>query len=121
MTSCQASSRGAVAGVTRFLGDGYSPSPAMYRSAHPAVVYSTSVVVVHGSLWDTVVRTHSVLWRPLIVSVRALSWWCARSCRGGPRTGLGSAWPGRPRPRPHQGDDGGPARSSSGVRAVPPG
>jgi len=46
----------------------------LYQSTQPAVAYSTSAMVLNGPGWKTVVRTHSALNRPLIVSIRALSY-----------------------------------------------
>lgn len=44
------------------------------QSTQPAVAYSPSAMVLYGPSWKTVVRTHSALCSPVIVSMRALSY-----------------------------------------------
>lgn len=44
------------------------------------MAYSTLPTVLYGPAWKIVVRIHSVLYRPLMHSVRALSPLCQAAC-----------------------------------------
>ena len=45
----------------------------LYHSTQPVVANSTSARVLYGPSWKTAVPMHSVLYRPMIDSIRALS------------------------------------------------